>query len=297
MASKVQSHLTNTIFFFLLLISSSHGGIISIYWGQNSGEDNLIDTCISQYYGIVNIAFLTTFGNGQTPVLNLVDHCDPASGGCVSMSSDIKTCQGLGIKVLLSIGGPTVSYTLTSVEDARSVADYLWCNFLSGQSTSRPLGDAILDGINFDIETGTVEYWDELAKALSGFSSQLGMKEVYLAATPRCPFPDTRLKDAIATNLFNHVQVQFYNSPPCQYSNNNTVFLKSTWNEWTTIQAEQLLLGLPAALDAADGGYIPPDVLVNDIFPEIKASSKYGGVMLWSRFYDEWYSEFIRPFV
>uniref|UniRef100_A0A7N2LB81 Uncharacterized protein n=1 Tax=Quercus lobata TaxID=97700 RepID=A0A7N2LB81_QUELO len=44
--------------------------------------------------------------------------------------------------------------------------------FLEGQSDSRPLGDADLDGIDFDIEGGTTEHWDEFARALSGFIQQ-----------------------------------------------------------------------------------------------------------------------------
>jgi chitinase len=43
-------------------------------------------------------------------------------------------------------------------------------NFLGGQSSSRPLGDATLDGVDFDIETGSGQFWDDLARALGGFS-------------------------------------------------------------------------------------------------------------------------------
>ncbi|GAB4858355.1 hypothetical protein Ancab_009827, partial [Ancistrocladus abbreviatus] len=72
-----------------------------------------------------------------------------------------------GVKVLLSLGGASGSYSLTSESDAQQVAEYLWNNFLSGtSSTSQPLGDGILNGINFDIESGTGQYWDVLAKGL-----------------------------------------------------------------------------------------------------------------------------------
>ena len=60
---------------------------------------------------------------------------------------------------MLSIGGGDGSYSLSSADDdARSVADYLWNNFLGGQANSRPLGDAVLDGIDFDIEQGELHY-------------------------------------------------------------------------------------------------------------------------------------------
>lgn len=173
----------------------------------------------------------------------------------------------------------------------RSVANYLWNNFLGGQSDSRPLGDAVLDGIDFDIEGGTTQHWDELAKALSEFSQQ---KKVYLTAAPQCPFPDAWLGAAINTGLFDYVWIQFYNNAPCEYSG-NADNLKSYWNnQWSTIQAGQIFLGLPAAPAAAGSGYIPSDVLNNDVLPSIKSSSKYGGVMLWSRSFDNGYSSAIK---
>ncbi|KAK1560718.1 hypothetical protein Q3G72_014031 [Acer saccharum] len=88
---------------------------------------------------------------------------------------------------MLSIGGGGGSYSLSSADDAISVADYLWNNFLGGQSNSRPLGDAVLDGIDFDIEKGEPHY-AALARRLSEHSQ--GGKKVYLTAAPQCPFPD-----------------------------------------------------------------------------------------------------------
>ena len=94
-------------------------GMIIVYWGQNGNEGSLAQTCATGNYGIVNIAFLTTFGNGQTPLINLPGHCDPTTNGCTGLSSDIKACQSKGIKVMLSIGGGAGSYNLSSAKDAR----------------------------------------------------------------------------------------------------------------------------------------------------------------------------------
>ena len=52
-------------------------------------------------------------------------------------------------------------------------------------------------------------------------------------------------------------------------------------------------MGLPASQDAANSGYIPPDVINNEVLRSIKGSAKYGGVMVWSRFYDQNYSSAI----
>ncbi|GMN44482.1 hypothetical protein TIFTF001_013675 [Ficus carica] len=293
MASPKQasSVLVLLLLFVIFLFKSSEAAGIAIYWGQNTNEGTLADTCATSNYQFVNIAFLVTFGNGQTPVLNLAGHCTPTGGGCAGLSADIKACQGRGIKVLLSLGGAVGSYSLSSADDARQVADYLWNNFLGGQASSRPFGDAVLDGIDFDIEAGSGQFWDELARSLSGRSQD---RKVYLAAAPQCPYPDAHLDGAIKTGLFDYVWVQFYNNPPCHYAGDSNNLL-SAWNQWTSSQAKQVFLGLPAAEAAApSGGFIPADVLTSQVLPAIKGSPKYGGVMLWSKQYDNGYSAAIK---
>ncbi|XP_058096016.1 acidic endochitinase-like [Magnolia sinica] len=284
---------SNTPIFPLLLFvlvfaffGRSDAGGIAIYWGQNGNEGTLAETCGTGNYAFVNIAFLPTFGNGQTPVLNLAGHCDPTSNGCTGLSSDIRACQRKGIKVMLSIGGGAGSYYLASSADARQVATYLWNNFLGGHSSSRPLGSAVLDGIDFDIEGGTNQHWDELARYLSGYSKQ--GKKVYLTAAPQCPFPDAWVGGALKTGLFDYVWVQFYNNPPCQYTAGNVRNLQDAWKQWTTaIPATKIFLGLPAAPQAAGSGFIPVAALTSQVLPAIRGSSKYGGVMLWSKYYDD----------
>ncbi|KAF7812990.1 acidic endochitinase [Senna tora] len=280
------------LLFPLLLISlfipSSHAaGAIAVYWGQNGGEGTLADACNTGNYQFIN-----------TPQLNLAGHCNPAdNNGCSGQSTDIKTCQAKGIKVLLSLGGSTNTYSLNSADEATDLAAYIWNNFLGGTSDSRPLGDAVLDGVDFDIETGTGLYWDDLARALNSYSSQ---KKVYLAAAPQCPYPDANLNAAINTGLFDYVWVQFYNNPQCQYSDGNINNLLSAWDQWTSSPANKVFLGLPASSDAApSGGFIPADALISQVLPAISSSSKYGGVMLWNRYNDvqSGYSDAIKDVV
>ncbi|KAH6797118.1 chitinase A [Perilla frutescens var. hirtella] len=281
-------------FFFLticLMLLNSNAGKISIYWGQNGNEGTLAETCATGNYDFVNIAFLPTFGNGQTPMINLAGHCDPYSNACTNLSSDIKSCQASGIKVMLSIGGGAGSYYLTSADDARQVATYLWNNFLGGQSSSRPLGDAVLDGVDFDIEGGTNLYWDDLARYLSNYGKR--GKKVYLSAAPQCPFPDYYIGNALQTGLFDYVWVQFYNNPPCQYSSGMDS-LEKAWNQWNSIPAREIFLGLPASAAAAGTGFVPAGTLTSQVIPAIKGSAKYGGVMLWSKYYDTGYSSSIK---
>ncbi|KAG0542568.1 hypothetical protein BDA96_02G115500 [Sorghum bicolor] len=227
-------------------IVGSQAGSISIYWGQNGARAHWRHLRTGNYK-FVNLAFLVAL------------QC---------LSDDIKSCQSNGVKVMLSIGGASGSYYLTSAADAKTVATYLWNNFLGGQSSSRPLGDAVLDGIDFDIEGGTTQHWDDLARYLKGYSNS--GRRVYLTAAPQCPFPDA---------YFDYVWVQFYNNPPCQYSSGSTTDLADAWKQWLSIRQ--------TSPEAAGSGFIPADDLKSQVLPLIKSSGKYGGIMLWSKYYDD----------
>ena len=132
------------------------------------------------------LGFLDIFGSGQTPELNFAGHCDASTNGCTSLSSEISTCQNQHIQVLLSIRGSAGSESLYSTKDANQLASDLWDNFLGGQSKSRPLGDAVLNGIDFDIElVGNNQFWDDLAMALAAHNN--GRQRVVLSAARNAP--------------------------------------------------------------------------------------------------------------
>lgn len=287
MATSLQSLVPVLSLLLLAHVSTSYGGSIAIYWGQSGAEGTLREACATGRYKYVMLAFLNNFGNGRTPSINLSGHCNPANGGCKVASQNIKFCQSKGIKILLSIGGGIGNYSLASPVDAKRFATYLYNNYLGGRSSARPLGDAVLDGIDFDIELGSTANWQYLARYLKGFSKP--NKRIYLSAAPQCPFPDRFLGKALDTGLFNYVWVQFYNNGPCQYETGNINKLISSWNRWTSSVrgSGKIFLGLPAAKGGAGSGYIPPRVLTSQILPRIKRSPRYGGVMLWSRYWDK----------
>lgn len=125
-------------------------------------------------------------------------------------------------------------------------------------------------------------------------------KKVYITAAPQCPFPDAWLGDALKTGLFDNVWVQFYNNPPCQYSSGDIASLEAAWKLWTTdIPVNKVFLGLPASPEAAGSGFIPVPDLTSEVLPIIKSFDKYGGIMLWSRYYDvqTGYSSYIKAHV
>ncbi|KAF3625643.1 hypothetical protein FXO38_24645 [Capsicum annuum] len=124
-------------------------------------------------------------------------------------------------------------------------------NFLGGKSSSRPLGDAILDGIDFDIKGGTNKHWDNLAR----FS-------LHTENTLR----SLRSLSCLTGDIGN---------------------LESEWKQWISIPAKRLFLGLPAAVAAAGSGFIPAYDLTKQVLPAIKGSAKYCGVTLWCKYYDD----------
>ncbi|CAJ1976980.1 unnamed protein product [Sphenostylis stenocarpa] len=281
-------------------IKSSHAstGGIAIYWGQNNGDGTLTSTCDTGNFEIVLLAFLNDFGCGRTPSWNFAGHCGDWSP-CTKLQPEIQHCQNKGIKVFLSLGGAFGSYSLCSPQDAKEVANYLFQNFLSGQFG--PLGSVTLNGIDLDIEGGGSNlYWDDLVKELDVLRRE--NQYFYLSAAPQCFMPDYYLDKAIKTGLLDYLFVQFYNNPPCQYSPGNTALLFNSWNTWTSyvLPNNTVFLGLPAGPDAApSGGYIPPNVLINEVLPYVKQASNYGGVMLWDRFRDvqNRYSDQIKAYV
>ncbi|XP_028756157.1 G-type lectin S-receptor-like serine/threonine-protein kinase CES101 isoform X2 [Neltuma alba] len=269
----------------LIQICSFKSDDIAIYWGENVDEGNLRETCAVGIYSFVLIGFLTVFGNGKTPQLNVAGHCDPSSSsGCTSIGTEIKYCQRQGVKVMLSLGGRSMGYSLSSSKDAQNVSDYLWNNFFGGSSSSRPLGDAKLDGIDFDIENSG-EYWEDLAIYLNSHGTD--SQKVYLSAAPQCPFPDAHLGTSIDKGVFDFVWVKFYSNPRCHYSEANTNAFFNAWNQWaTSLNGSKIFLGLPASPEAEAGGYVPADLLNSKVLPTVKKSPNYGGVMLWSRYTD-----------
>ncbi|XP_028773285.1 acidic endochitinase-like [Neltuma alba] len=217
MVSNIQGCILLLLSLLLSHFSSAKELGMVTYWGQNVREGELDEACATGNYEIVNIAFLSIFANGQSK----------------------------GVKILLSLGGDSRIYSLSSAQDAKRVADYLWTNFLGGHQNNSEglLGNAILHDIAFGIKQGGTCYYDDLAKDIDSYR-------------------------------------MFYNNPSCQYSPWNTQDLMHSWNQWIDFPISKLYLGLPAspAPTGRAGGYIPVDGLNHEILPRIKSSPNYGGV-------------------
>jgi len=71
---------------------------------------------------------------------------------CPNLAADITACQGLGKKVMLSLGGAEASSAFTNDADATKFATTLWDLFGAGTGAKaglRPFGTVSVDG--FDV--------------------------------------------------------------------------------------------------------------------------------------------------
>ncbi|KAK7391143.1 hypothetical protein VNO78_19548 [Psophocarpus tetragonolobus] len=300
MASYIALTLTLSLLCFLTL-SLANNGKIAVYWGQDAEDGSLKSTCESGNYNIVFISFLNTFGCRRNPTLNLDAHCGPnMDKPCTILSSETEVCQNKGVKVLLALGGQTPTYSLCSASDAKVVATYLYDNFLSAQNG--PLGNVSLDGIHFDIQSGSNLYWDNLFHELDSirYRASGSASSFILSAAPSCFLPDPFLDATIKTGNLDHIFIRFYNSPVCQYSADGVLSLINSWNAWTAnvLGGISLFMELPASPDAAsNGGYIEPSNFTTQVLPYINTTSSYAGVALWDRSHDvkSLYSNKIKP--
>lgn len=185
---------------------------------------------------------------------------------------------------MVSIGGASGSYSLPDAASGHAFADQMWNLFLGGSSETRPFGDAIVDGIDLDLESGqNVGYTAFIETLRSKFASG-GGRRYYITAAPQCPYPDQATKDALERSWFDLVWVQFYNNH-CGVQNYGTShFNFDTWNNWaTTVSANKdvrILLGVPGGPGAAGSGIVDAGRLTT-ILKGVRSYSNFGGVMMW----------------
>ena len=107
-----------------------------------------------------------------------------------------------------SIGGATGAITLSSDSEAEEFADTIWNIFLGGSNSTRPFGEAVLDGINLDIEGGGSTGYAAFVSRIRSHAEGAN-KQYYITAAPQCPFPDANLGAVINAVGFDAVYVQF----------------------------------------------------------------------------------------
>ncbi|KAI8320928.1 glycoside hydrolase, partial [Martensiomyces pterosporus] len=267
-------------------ISSSSNFVV--YWGQSSAgaQKPLSEYCKDSTVDAVALAFLYQFPNTK---LDLSGSCQTTFPGtqllhCPGVAADIKYCQSQGKIVLLSMGGAAGSYGFSSDSDGQDYADTVWSMFLGGNSTQRPFDDAVLDGVDLDIEGGsTAGYAAYVTRLRAHFAASAG-KRYYITGAPQCPFPDAMLGSTLNSAWFDMVFVQFYNNY-CGLDTYPKGFNYADWDSWAKTQAVnknvKIFIGAPGAQSAAGRGYVDSSTL-NGIVNAVRSTyQSLGGVMTW----------------
>ncbi|KAJ1922328.1 Chitinase 2 [Mycoemilia scoparia] len=262
-----------------------------LYWGQNSRGQQDSQKPLSEYCkdGTVD-AFTLAFMNGfPNIIMNLANGCETMYSGtnilnCPHVGEDIKTCQAAGKAILLSLGGASGAYGFSSDSQGAEFADTLWNMFFKGNTTYRPFGDAVLDGIDIDIEGGSSVGYAGMINRLHELFTADPSKKYYLTAAPQCPYPDSYMGTALNSAWFDMVFVQFYNNY-CGLNNYGTFFNFDEWDTWAKTKSlnkdVKVYIGAPASQSSAGSGYVSADQLVNIATSVRNKYSSFGGVMAW----------------
>lgn len=153
---------------------------VNVYWGQQ-GNGDLATACQDSSVDYITLGFVNVSpengGPSGYPGSNFGAHCWAewySAGGytskllstCPSLTPGIAVCQGLGKKVLLSIGGEYTdasNYTVSSAKNGADFAEFIYGAF--GPYTEawagkpRPFDDGdnhnAVDGFDFDLESAS----------------------------------------------------------------------------------------------------------------------------------------------
>ncbi|RWA12446.1 hypothetical protein EKO27_g2639 [Xylaria grammica] len=282
-----------------------------VYWGQNGGgtiENNDLSAYCTSDAGIdiLVLSFLYQWGNGNTiPSGTVGQSCFISNSGegqnCDDLSAAITKCQSNSVKIILSLGGASGAYSLSSADEAKAIGKYLWEAYGNSGNTSvqRPFGDAFVNGFDFDLElnNGNEFYADMISTLQDSFKSD-SSNTYYITGAPQCPIPEPNMGVLIDNARFDYIWPQFYNnnnytldSYPCALPiNGNAAFNYDEWLSYTagTPSADaKIFVGVPAAPLGANGSptgetyYATPDQLAS-IIEGVKGESRFGGIMMWS---------------
>ncbi|KAJ9085070.1 Chitinase 2 [Entomophthora muscae] len=277
---------------------------VVVYWGQNSyggshptqkelWEKDLEFYCRQDDVDIIAISFLNVFnaGTGLLPEINFASHCEtsfdsyPRLHSCPKIGQDIKFCQSQNKTILLSLGGAIANTNIPTTAAAQEFAATLWNMFMGGNHEYRPFGDAIVDGIDLDLEGGSQDNYDTFLGRLQEYYKTDDRKYLVTAA-PQCEFPDRNLQRIMETAHVDAVFVQFYNNF-CGVQNYNNPWAWN-WPQWATWAATKsyndkvrLFLGVPASRTAAGTGYVDLGKLKGIVNDLRNTYPVFGGMMLW----------------
>jgi chitinase len=266
------------------------------YWQDfTNGAEPLTLAGVPTSYNLVAVAFGNSDSTPGQVTFSLDSGLSAALGGYTQQqfSSDIKTLQSRGQKVILSVGGQNGTI---SVDDAASAS-----NFASSvYSIIQQYG---FNGVDIDLENGVNPQY--MASALEQLESDVG-SSLIITLAPQTVDTQSTGDDYLALaldikSILTMISTQYYNSGSMNGCDGN-VYSEGTENFMTALACielqgglspSQVGLGLPASSSAAGSGYVSPS-LVNDALDCLAARANCGsfvpstaypgirGVMTWS---------------
>ncbi|KAG0308611.1 Chitinase 1, partial [Dissophora globulifera] len=254
----------------------------------------LAEYCQHEAEDIIVLAFLHVFNSASRdlPRMDFSNQCNPAAAfqgtsllHCPDTGAGIKQCQSRGKAILLSLGGAAGAYGFSNDAEAKDFAHMIWNLFLGGSSATRPFDDAVLDGVDLDIEGGSSAGYPVFIQELRSLFATNPQKKYYISAAPQCPFPDSYLGATLQTAWVDMVFVQFYNNYCGTQAYGTFNFNFEQWDTWaktTAINKDvKIYLGVPASRTAANAGYVSHERL-REILDAVRCKySSFGGVMMW----------------
>lgn len=275
---------------------------VAVYYGTSpdTQQGGLLALCESPDVDIAILSFVFDFFGPQGyPSLDFGPGCsspnaaqsEQASGlmDCTELASEIASCQQIGKKVLVSLGGYLANTSFVSDDQATSFAETLWNLFGAGTGDNpdiRPFGtDVVVDGFDIDNENHNTAYYETFATALRQQFSTDASKTYYLSAAPQCPMPDESIPVGAMTQA-DFVWVQFYNNPACNLNSDGFQSSFAAWsanlsNSSTTPGKPRVYVGV-AAFEGAGSGYVQGAGLSTliSLARELYVDN-LGGIMMW----------------
>ncbi|KAL9129994.1 MAG: hypothetical protein Q9217_001716 [Psora testacea] len=324
-STRINRPATNSVPILPSTFDASANTNMAVYWGQGFNQKRLKHFCEDSNVDIISIGFVnqfpdqtrgypgTNFGNqcGQETYNNPDGTPSPLLSNCPHIGPDVKFCQAMGKKILLSLGGayPTNQH-IESQDSANDFADFLWRAFgpdkeLPGSTFPRPFGDASIDGFDLDIESSLVEAQphgapnDPYGHLVKRFRQHYKQEPTtyYISGAPQCIVPDANLAEAIKQADFDFLFVQFYNTPICSarayfdhsYGASNGDDSNISFDQWVDFvhnarSNAKVFLGLPAAPHIAYDStmYLEPSEALQIIEHfQGKFPNDFGGVMVY----------------
>ncbi|RMD40040.1 hypothetical protein DV735_g5070, partial [Chaetothyriales sp. CBS 134920] len=280
------------------------------YYGQGPNQPLLGTFCTDSSLDIIPIAFVNGLSsdNGGFPAMNFGNVCGAneyyydgstqtaSFTYCANFVSQIPLCKAAGKKIFISIGGAVANVQLSSKEEAVAFGNQLWDIFGPYNATytgPRPFGSEVVDGFDFDLESGDGSYWVDVATTLR---SKFSTGEYYLSAAPQCLTTDISTP-MIQGAYFDYVWVQYFNTPQCSARNFFDEDEKRSaigFDTWAAVLEKSanpnvpLFIGLPGSAAAVPS--YPDNVLsvseATELIDTFACSgSRFGGIMLWDATY------------